>query len=77
MEEPEGYLILGGVDLPFAFAIPAAVIEKILGALNKTMAEDKVDYWHLRLLEPTPDSFALAVPFSQPLALDIYRVPLT
>jgi formylglycine-generating enzyme required for sulfatase activity len=75
-EQRDGHLALGCMDLPFAFLIPNSAMAAILSKLNTTMIGDRVDYWHLRIVEPTPGSYALAVPNSQPFALDSYRVPM-
>lgn len=59
-----------------AFAIPAIAISSILTKLNVTMIGGKVDYWHIKIIEPAPGLYALAVPNSQSFTLDQYRVPL-
>jgi hypothetical protein len=72
----DGYITLGCMDLGFAFAIPAKAIDAILLKLNATMIDDRVDYWHLRIVEVSPECLGLAVPNSQPFALEKYRISL-
>ncbi len=75
-EQNIGHLTLGCMGLQFAFVIPVDVISPLREKLHVTMLGDEVDYWHLNLIEPTPGSYALAVPHSPPFSLDIYRLPL-
>ncbi len=52
MAADDGYLLLGGMDIGFAFAIPASTLEKKLTEFNTT--DNKVGMWwhiHIRHLE--------------------------
>jgi hypothetical protein len=64
------------MDLKFAFCVPVAEMATILSKLNTTMAGNDVDYWHLRIFEPTLGSYGLALANSQFLSLEPYRVAL-
>ncbi|MBK7392723.1 MAG: DUF262 domain-containing protein [Chloracidobacterium sp.] len=51
---PDGFLILGCMDLDIAFAIPASAIEEFLPKMNTTdNYRDRESYWHVfvRILE--------------------------
>jgi hypothetical protein len=72
----DGHLVLGCMDLPFAFVIPVGVLAGILGKLKARKIGDRVDHRHLAIIEPSPGSYALAVSASEPFALDQYRLPL-
>jgi hypothetical protein len=70
------YLILGCMDLDFAFAIPVEVMEASLDALN---VSEKVTgrYWHLHIAERSPGEFALLLPKKgSMLPLNQYRFEL-
>lgn len=53
-----GYVVLGCMDLPFAFAIPFEVIESKVGELNTTARADKL-YWHIFIRQIEPGKYAL------------------
>ena len=73
----EGVLVLGGVDLDCAFAIPSTVIREHLPSLNVSTKADGSFYWHLNLVEPTPGDFALPLPKTgKVLPLREFRVSL-
>lgn len=76
-EGKDGRLVLGCMDLPFAFAVPLAVISSALDGLNTTTREDGEHYWHIQVIEPKSDKYAMLLPKkSETLALDSYRVTL-
>jgi hypothetical protein len=49
-EAAESYLILGCMDLPFAFAIPRSKIRNLLEGLHKTDSE-RGTYYHIHIVE--------------------------
>jgi len=57
----EAWLVLGCMDLPFAFSIPWSVLSEYLEALNTTTI-DRGTYWHLHVSEPTLGTFELLLP---------------
>lgn len=73
---PEGFFVLGCMDLEVAFSIPWPVLHPLLGHLHTTTAE-KGTYWHIHLTEETPDRYALILPKKgKNLPLDEFRVSL-
>jgi uncharacterized protein YjbI with pentapeptide repeats len=72
----DGLLILGCMDLSNAFAIPAVEIAPILSKLNVTLKEDDLAYWHLRMAEPRPGSYALSIPNYGAFSLAKFQFPL-
>ena len=73
----DGHLVLGCVDLPFAFAVPASTMEPFLEGLSTTVRDDQM-YWHINIVEPTPGRFAVSLPNQpQPFLLERYKVALT
>jgi hypothetical protein len=69
-------LVLGCMDLPFAFAIPWDTIHPLLPALNTTTTE-RSTYWHLHIVETDPDVYALLLPKrSDNVPLVSFQVPL-
>ena len=76
-EGGEGFLALGCMDLDFAFAIPVVNFEPILGALNTTTKEDGKAYWHIHVVEQSPDRYSLLMPKrSTGLDLNTYRIAI-
>jgi len=72
----ESYIILGCMDLSFAFAIPWKVLHDRLDALNTTTTKDAHKYWHLHLVG-TNGEYAVHLPkTSATLPLDDYKVQL-
>ncbi len=59
-----GYLALGCMDLDIAFVLPLAEVRSHLGELNISVRPDRSEYWHVKILEPTPGVFALQLPKS-------------
>lgn len=53
-----GYVVLGCMDLPFAFAIPFEVVEGKLDELNTTARADNL-YWHIFIRQIEPGRYAL------------------
>jgi hypothetical protein len=75
-EGAEAHLLLGCMDLCFAFAIPLAVLSPLLDALNTT-EKDGEHYWHVKLGQAAPDRYTLLLPKrSDALPIDEYRLPL-
>ncbi len=71
----ESYVILGCMDLPFAFALPWKVLHDCLDALNTTTTKDGETYWHVHLTEVVAGRYAMLLPKrSKSLPLDDYRV---
>jgi hypothetical protein len=69
-------LVLGCMDLEFAFAIPRSTIHPLLPALNTTTTE-RSTYWHLHIVEVEPEAYALLLPKeSDHLPLTPFKVPL-
>jgi hypothetical protein len=76
-EGKDAFLVLGCMDLPFAFAVPLHVIAKALDGLNTTTREDGQLYWHIQVVEPKSDKYAMLLPKkSEALALDAYRLTI-
>lgn len=75
-EGSEAHLLLGCMDLPFAFALPLPVLTPLLGVLNTTH-KDGEHYWHLKIGQVAPDRYTLLLPKrSDALPIDEYRLPL-
>ena len=72
----KGYLALGCMDLSIAFAIPRAEIVGLLDDLNTTETTRGL-YWHLHVVERSPEKYELLVP-RRPQNLDLkpYEVSL-
>jgi hypothetical protein len=75
-EGAEAHLLLGCMDLPFAFALPLPVLTPLLDALNTT-DKDGEHYWHVNLGQSAPDRYTLLLPKrSEALPIDEYRLQL-
>jgi len=75
-EGAEAHLLLGCMDLPFAFALPLAVLTPLLGTFNTTEKDGRT-YWHVKLGQTSSDRFTLLLPKrSDALPIDEYRLPL-
>ena len=62
-EGTKAFLILGGMDLTLAFAIPLSVLRENLDKLNTTAREEPEQmYWHVKIVETAPDEYALQLP---------------
>jgi hypothetical protein len=73
----EGFLVLGCVDLPFAFAVPQKALHAHLEALNTTTTKDGYTYWHIHMGETDSGHYAVLLPKrSGTLALDEFRLML-
>jgi hypothetical protein len=73
----DAHLLLGCMDLPFAFALPLSVLTPLLDAMNTTERNGE-HYWHLKLGRPSPGRYTLLLPKrSDALPIDEYRLPLT
>jgi hypothetical protein len=69
-------LILGCMDLTFAFAIPWQTIHPLLPSLNTTTTE-RSTYWHLHIVEFETDAYALLLPKKEDhIPLGAFRLPL-
>lgn len=79
----KGVIALGAMDLDRCFVIPHTLLKDRLDELNTTIKPDGTQYWHVKILEPIPNKFALQMPKTRnhvPLdefALDISSIPLT
>ena len=72
-EGTEAHLLLGCMDLPFAFALPLPVLTPLLDALNTTGEH----YWHVKIGQAAPDRYTLLLPKrSDALPINEYRLPL-
>jgi hypothetical protein len=75
-EGRDSFLVLGCMDLSFAFAMPLKIIRTNLDALNTTTTE-RSTYWHIHLVETDKSDYALLLPKrSRQLALGEYRLEL-
>jgi hypothetical protein len=73
----QSFFVLGCMDLDFAFAIPRKIIYDNLSGLHTT-SNEKSTYWHIHIGEPTDHQYVLLLPkFSNHLALNDFRVPIT
>jgi hypothetical protein len=76
LREADSYLVLGCMDLPFAFSIPWSVFHPLLDTLNTTTT-GKGTYWHVHLSETAPGSYSILMPKrGSAFALDKYRMSL-
>src|SRR5262249_4103251 len=74
-EGQNGWFVLGCLELDRAFAIPLSVIRAALAKMNTTEKPDGGLYWHVKLLEPRPNQYALQLPkISGQLALEEYAL---
>lgn len=70
-------LLLGCMDLGFAFAIPWRVIHESLGSLNTTTTKDGHTYWHVHIMEDPTGRYAMPLSKkSTTLPLDEFRLAL-
>jgi len=75
-EGRDAYLVLGCMDLDFAFAIPLKVIATNLAALNTTTTSKKT-YWHIHIVEGGDGGYAMPLPhLGTQLALDQFKISL-
>jgi hypothetical protein len=63
-EAQQGYFVLGCMDLDQAFALPVSVLREHLDVLNTTTKPDGTIYWHIKIVEPGVNQFALQLPKS-------------
>ena len=76
-EGSASFLILGCMDLPFAFAVPWRLIDHSLDGLNTTTTAKEHTYWHIHLIEAASSQYAIVLPKkSITLALSEYRIEL-
>lgn len=76
-EGANSFLVLGCMDLGFAFAIPWRVLHENLDGLNTTTTKDERTYWHIHLTELDPGSYAILLPKkSKTLLVEQYKVAL-
>lgn len=72
-----GYLVLGCVDAPFAFAIPWRTIHNLTDKLNVTQA-DHGSYWHIHVVEVASEKYELLLPKqSTNLRIDQYKIDVS
>jgi hypothetical protein len=75
-EGRSSFIVLGCMDLPFDFAIPRDTLVKVLQNLNTTVT-DKGPYWHMQVIEPNPESYALLLPKTEAdLPLESFKIPI-
>jgi len=71
-----GLLVLGCMDLDYAFAIPRTMVQSVLDGLNITIRPDGERYWHMHIVEVRGE-YALQLPKrSDTLLLAPYVVAL-
>jgi len=71
----ESYLILGCMDLDFAFAIPRETIIQNLENMNITMKPEGKSYWHILISEREKSKYELYLPkIGSHLPLDGYKI---
>ena len=58
----DSYIILGCMDLDYAFAIPREVIIENLNNLNMTTKVKGESYWHITLTESPEGTYQLTLP---------------
>lgn len=77
-EGEDGFFALGCMDMDSAFAIPVQVMRDHLEELNTTTrADNSQTYWHVKILEPSPNKFELQLPKSgSSLPLDEFSITL-
>lgn len=75
-EGNESFLILGCMDLPFAFSLPWAVLHSSLNGLNTTTTKDNRTYWHIHLAEVAGHYTVNLPKRASTLPLDEYRIIL-
>ncbi len=72
-----GYLVLGCMDLPCAFAVPLQIMMSLLNFLNTTTKPDGETYWHVFIAEPEPGQYVIRLPKkAEVLPLNSYRIDL-
>jgi hypothetical protein len=75
-EGKSAFFVLGGMDLPFAFAVPWRVIHEVLDVLNTTETKDTT-YWHIHVGEGRSGEYELLLPKqASNLPLNAYRLAL-
>ena len=72
----DSFLLLGCMDLPFAFAVPRQVVYERLDSLNTTTPKDGHTYWHIYISEGSDGRYAMLLPKSGTLPLDEFRLQL-
>ena len=77
-EAAASHLVLGCMDLGVAFALPLQVLREHLDDLNTTTKLDGTLYWHVKILEPKPQSYFLHLPkVGKPLDLAKFSFELS
>ena len=77
-EAQKGFVVFSGMDLGVAFAIPAEIFRTHLHELNTTTKEDGGVYWHVKIIEPQPHTYALQMPKTgKHLSLSPFAVPVS
>jgi hypothetical protein len=75
-EAENGLLVLGCMDLDYAFAIPRSIVESVLDGLNITVRPDGERCWHMHLVEAGGEYSLLLPKRSDALSLTGYIVKL-
>ena len=71
-----GLVVLGGMDLDHAFAIPRETMRSVLDALNVSVRADGERYWHMHLAESNGEYRLLLPKRSGSMSLTPYIVQL-
>ena len=70
----QSFVILGCMDLPFAFALPWKVLAENVDALNTTTTKDGNTYWHIHVIEASTNKYAMLLPkIGSTMSLDFCR----
>jgi hypothetical protein len=71
------YFVLGGMDIPIAFAVPLEVMREHRDELNTTTRPTGETYWHIHVAEQPPEHYVLVLHKSGAyLPIDEYAFPL-
>jgi hypothetical protein len=70
----KGYLIIGGMDADFAYALPIVVVLSLLPKLNQTIKEKEgKSYWHLHIGEANGEHFLNLSKVGEKIPLSPYK----
>lgn len=76
-EGKDSSLLLGCMDLPFAFVLPWRLIHENLSALNTTTTKDGHTYWHIHIMEDVNGRYSIPLPKSgSTMPLDEFRLAM-
>ncbi|MCA1972372.1 MAG: hypothetical protein LDL44_06000 [Caenispirillum sp.] len=71
----QGFLLLGGIDLDVAFALPVQAVEDLLPRLNTTEKPDGGIYWHIKISQDG-SGYAVQVPKGEAFSLTPFQFSL-